>query len=383
MGGGRYKILEEAVEKLRAAMIPAKASDSIAETIVALHHAVKNLDKAQSLKLFTTIIPRVNTFAKESSEIRFALRSLQKAYDSEVAGKAKSFRDELDWLLKSKSKIVVEIQQLLLKNLDLAQFRHFLFLQSGRSLSFSNIVRNHYLQQLEKPFQEALVLSKDRLAILIKKYTDNNVIPNFQKTGQISEPHFWKLKGEITEMLCKQVKLDYLAEVRKTYPKAQLFENVMAVTMKTREGAKTTTKAPRQIWDGIIAVPSKNGLKILKVFEIKSGLKGFDEALGQVRQTHMNRFVSKGDELHLVLNDGTSMVYKLGDAGKTSIKMDESVNIMLNPAGESWMMPNQIFEDGEMKFITQLIELGKREIDHFDIEALTMDLLMNPQKFLK
>ena len=130
-------------------------------------------------------------------------------------------------------------------------------------------------------------------------------------------------------------------------------------------------------------MPGKDGLKIVNVFEIKSGLKGFDEALNQVRQTHMNRFVSKGDELHLVLKDGTPMVYKLGDTGKTAIKMEESVNIMLNPAGESWMMPNQFFKDGEMKFITQLIELGKREIDHFDVEALTMELLKDPQKFLK
>jgi hypothetical protein len=58
----------------------------------------------------------------------------------------------------------------------------------------------------------------------------------------------------------------------------------------------------------------------------------------------------------------------------------KSENILITPKGESSFLPNQFVEEGDFRMENLILEIDGREIDHFDIEALVLDLLMSYKK---
>ncbi|TXH71421.1 MAG: hypothetical protein E6Q88_07815 [Lysobacteraceae bacterium] len=369
-----YRNLEQAIEKLRLAIKSADANTQMMEAIVALAQVKKQLSRAECRKMFTELVPTISATAKTHKEFKFAMRMLQKAFDAEVRGKMK-FANELDWFLRSESKLVDELRTLLV-GIDLDDVRFLLNVTGDRMLSASNLVRNAHLPKVAKGF-DALLQAKDakaRLDKLLKPFVDNGVIARFQQTGLISDKDFWKIKGGITEILSQSLKLSRLEEIRKTFPNAVLIENVMAKTKLARDGTLNSSKSPLQIWDGVIAEINGSQLIIHAKFEIKSGMQGFQQGMDQILDTFYRRFISAGDELHLVHN-GKKHVFVNNPNVSGSIKGLDSSNILIAPKGESSMLPNQRVDYGDFDFDYLLLKIDDIEIDHFDIEALVMDFL--------
>lgn len=369
-----YSKLEKAVEKLRPAIKSLSANTDVMEAIVALTQVKRQLGRAESRKLFTMLIPEVSAAAETQKEFKSAMRILQKTFDNEVRGKMK-FANELDWFLKSESRLVDELR-VLLTGIDLDDIRFLLNVTGDRMLSASNLVRNAHLPKVAKGFDTLMQApeARARVAKLLKPFLDNGAIERFRKTGMISDLDFWKIKGGITEILSQSLKQARLEEIRKTFPNAVLIENVMAKTKLTRDGKVSPSKAPLQIWDGIIAEIKGSQLIIHAKFEIKSGMQGFQQGMDQILDTFYHRFVSLGDELHLVHN-GKKHVFVNNPNVPGSIKGLDGGNILIAPKGESSMLPNQRIDYGDFDLDYLLLKIDDIEIDHFDIEALVMDFL--------
>lgn len=362
-----YKQIENCAAKYGKELAAFGGRAEVAEAVIAVAHSLKKMNDVEVKTIFTTLVPDVARVAR-SSKARIALESLQKAYESRVRGETK-FKNAIDWLLNSKSKHVDELATLL-TGLKRSELREIIYLSERRILQIDCVVRNSYLPKVSESFLRCVKKSPERLAKLFEDYQE--VIEEFRKTGRIRETDFWKIKGTVTEMLSIVIKEAHLAEISKKYPKAEIIENVMARTQLTRAGEIRRADAPRQIWDGIIAEVSDGELNILFKFEVKSGMQGFREGFEQVLATQYNRFTSFGDELIITTKSGVRKIFK-GNA----IKGAKSENVLITPKGQSSMMPNQLVQEGDFSIKTLLLEVGGREIDHFDIEALTMDLLMS------
>jgi hypothetical protein len=372
-----YYDLIEVVENLRKALRPATASREFMEALVALTEVSKQMRPQDANRVFATLIPEISEAARSSPDLRFAMEALQKVFDTEVRGKMK-FANELEWFMKSQSKLVEELR-LLLAGMNVDQIRYFLQVTGDRVIGYNNAVRNDYLPKIVDAFVEVIQQSPDRLAALTKFFSDNGVIKEFQLSGLITDIDLWKIKGEIMEMLTLPMKLSHLKEVQKQFPNAVLIEKVMAKTKLTKAGDVSASDTFLQIWDGIIAEVTNQGLRIITKFEVKSGMHGFQQGFEQIMRTQYTRFSSAGDEIRVVLKNGAQRIFKFSNKPNTpnSIIGIKSENILISPKGESAFLPNQAVKSGDFDFKTLLLELDGREIDHFDIETLVMDLLMS------
>lgn len=369
-----YDTLVPAVERLKKAMQSGASRTEIMEAIVVLAQTGKQLNGKQARKVFTEMFAEVAPSTK-SGDLEFAMDALQKAYDKEVRGKMKSFSNALEWFRKSESRVVKDLRRLL-TGLDIDDFRHLLNVTGDRMIGAASIVRNAHLPKIAKSF-DTLVYAPEhaaRLKALLKPFVDSGALERFKKTGMISDLDFWKIKGGITEILSESIKQDYLKEIRKKFPNAELIENVKATTRLTREGKLSGTRSPLQIWDGIIAEIKGSQLIIHAKFEVKSGMQGFKQAMEQILDTFYYRFVSKGDRLHISHN-GKQHVFVNSPNASASIKGLDSANVMITPTGKSDVLPNQVLDHGDFDIEYLLLKIDDIEIDHHDIEALVMDLL--------
>lgn len=364
---GRYDDLVEVVERLRKALNSVGPDSAAIEAIVVLAQGGKLVGVKNARKVFTDIFPTIAPTLKARKEFRIALDALQKVFDTEV-DEVMKFTDELDWFLHSKSRLVEELR-FLLTGVDLDDLRFLLNVTGERALSMNNIVRNSYLPKIEPAFRAMLNQSKQRLDELL--HGSEAVIRAFQTTGLITDFNFWKIKGEVMEILALEIKKSYLAK----HPNGILIEGVMAMTTLTRKGQVTKSRTPRQIWDGVIVEVTSSGLKILVKFEIKSGLQGFREGFNQVLSTHYNRFRSFGDELRVTLADGTERIFTINKKSGPDAIDDVAEHVLIVPRGESLILPNQRISDDEITLTSRLLTIGNVEIEHSDIEALVMDFL--------
>lgn len=126
--------------------------------------------------------------------------------------------------------------------------------------------------------------------------------------GQIIEPLFNILKGNVAEILSDPIVQDVLATVRQTYPEAQLFRRTR-MRLALPDGTFTD---PLLFSDGIIGRISNGNLEVLAVFEVKAGARGGAEAQTQVFEWIERRLT---DNSELVLSDGRSFRYDPSAAG--------------------------------------------------------------------
>lgn len=374
----RYGDLAEVVKNLRLKLTDAGVNAHVIEAVVAISEGGERLGSRSARKVFTEIFPDIAPILQSDKALHTTMEVLQKVYQDEVRRKMK-FTDALDWLLNSRSKLVEEIR-LLLTGIDTETLRFVLQVTGERAISANNIVRAADFGNLKKEFAKIVSAGDPRLVPLMKEFAEKGVIAALHATRFITDFHFWRIKGAIMEMLSASVKQAHLDEIRKLHPKAILIEDVRAMTRLTRLGLVTAAETPRQIWDGIIAEVTPSGLLIHVKFEVKSGMQGFREGMDQILSTHYSRFTSFGDELHVVLPNGSKRVFRLGQKNaRDSIRGEKSLNVLITPEGVSMVMPNQQLRWDDLDVITRALELGGREISHTDVEALVMDFLLDPK----
>ncbi|MFO1304850.1 MAG: hypothetical protein U1F54_14040 [Burkholderiales bacterium] len=372
----RYGDLVDVVENLRLKLKNPTVNARVIEAVLSMAEGGERLGSRSARKVFTEIFPEIAPILRSDKELHTTMEVLQRVYQEEVRGQMK-FTDALDWFLNSRSKLVGEIR-LLLTGIDVETLRFVLQVTGERAISANNLVRAADFGTLKKAFTKIVTATDPRLARLLKEFADKDVIPTLHATRFITDFHFWRIKGAVMEILSDSVKQDYLEKIKLVHPNAILIEGVMAMTRLTRLGLVTAAEAPRQIWDGIIAELTPSGLLIHVKFEVKSGMQGFQQGFEQILNTHYSRFTSFGDELHVVLPNGSKRVFTLSKkSARDAIRGEKSLNVLITPEGVSMVMPNQQLRSDDLDMITQLLELGGREVTHTDVEALVMDFLLS------
>lgn len=372
----RYEGLVEAITRLKKALVPGATQNEIIEAMMALAQAGKQLSRSDARKVFRQLFRELAP-STATGDLKFAMKALQDVYEAEVRDKMTSFANAFDWFIHSESKLVVELRQLF-TGLNLEDMRFFLHLSDNRLLSADAIIRNDYLPEIADAFLAAVSDPRHGLVEFLDDFVDRGVIERFQETGMIGEESFWRIKGKIMEILCESIKREqFLAEVLRTNPNAEIFEGVMAMTRMTREGTVSASVVPRQIWDGIIAEIKGSKLIIYHRFEIKSGLHGFQHGYDQILATIYHRFVSPGDKLIIKLKNGATRTFVNDSKAANAIEFKSRETILLTPEGVSSHMPDQQFVAGmgDIKISYHWLQIGGREVHADDIEALVMDFL--------
>lgn len=373
-----YSRLEKEVEKLKK-ITAVKGPENLllTETIINLLQSKDLLRLPGRLDIFRELFPAF-VHSLGSKKVRAALETLQKAYDLEVVIKGMKFEDEIDWLIRSESKVADELRWLITR-LEAWELRELVSLTRSRFISYDNIARTAEFPNLVNGFRMMLSELPERSGLLIKEYKE--VIENFRKTGLINEVDFYHIKGEIMEILSNSLKQDYLAAVRaEVGPKSVLIENVMAKTKLTRAGELSRSASFLQIWDGIIAEITDDTLNIFVKFEIKSGRHGYFSGTDQILDTFFNRFTSFGDQLKIIHpSTGKEMIFALDKISKGTVKGVkglDSGNVLITPLGVSNAMPDTKITSNAFDIDFLPLRISDIEVHAVDFEALVMDLLM-------
>ncbi|HAU1183778.1 TPA: hypothetical protein JBI17_13705 [Legionella pneumophila] len=138
-----------------------------------------------------------------------------------------------------------------------------------------------------------------------------NVLQTYRiRTPTISQGMFNILKGNLAEILSKKIKLKHLDEIRKTVPNAKL---ISGLKIQLMENGKLS---PAKLFaDDVIAVVEKGNLRILKLYEVKSGYRGGMEATEQIFDWIEGR-LPHAEGSRLLLPDGKFFIYDPGSIDK-------------------------------------------------------------------
>lgn len=123
------------------------------------------------------------------------------------------------------------------------------------------------------------------------------------RTAVVTQGKFNVLKGNLAEILSKKIKQKHLDEIRKTFPDAKLISDLKIQLM---ENGKLN---PAKLFaDDVIAVIEKGNLRILKLYEVKSGYRGGREATEQIFDWIEGR-LPHAEGSRLLLPDGQHFIY--------------------------------------------------------------------------
>lgn len=138
-----------------------------------------------------------------------------------------------------------------------------------------------------------------------------NVLQSYPvRKASVGQGLFNVLKGNLAEILSKNIKLKHLDEIRKTVPKARLISHLKIQLME-----KGQLKQAKLFADDIIAVIENGNLKVLKLYEVKSGYRGGSEATEQIFDWIEGR-LPHAEGSRLLLPGGQSFSYDPGSLKK-------------------------------------------------------------------
>ncbi|KTD23003.1 Uncharacterised protein [Legionella lansingensis] len=123
------------------------------------------------------------------------------------------------------------------------------------------------------------------------------------RTATVTQGMFNVLKGNLAEILSKEIKLRHLDEIRKTIPNAKLISGLKIQLME-----KGKLNPAKLFADDVIAVIEKGNLRILKLYEVKSGYRGGREATEQIFDWIEGR-LPHAEGSRLLLPDGQHFTY--------------------------------------------------------------------------
>jgi hypothetical protein len=130
------------------------------------------------------------------------------------------------------------------------------------------------------------------------------------RTAVITQGKFNVLKGNLAEILSKDIKLKHLDELRKTIPDAKLISNLRIQLMENGQLQQAKLFA-----DDVIAVMEKGNLKILKLYEVKAGYRGGQEATEQIFDWIEGR-LPHAEGSRLLLPNGQHFTYNPSSSSK-------------------------------------------------------------------
>ncbi|HIE3637871.1 TPA: hypothetical protein ACXLUZ_003675 [Legionella anisa] len=137
------------------------------------------------------------------------------------------------------------------------------------------------------------------------------VLKNYRiRTATVTQGSFNVLKGNLAEILSKDIKLKHLDEIRKTVPDAKLISGLKIQLME-----KGKLNPEKLFADDVIAVIEKGNLRILKLYEVKAGYRGGHEATEQIFDWIEGR-LPHAEGSRLLLPNGQHFTYDPSSMGK-------------------------------------------------------------------